>query len=86
MPIVNLTDRFVTSLKPAVKAVEWFDEVTRGLSLKMSPGGASTYYFNYTHPPRRWTSSPYPDWSGRRGAVAGGAGTGCPARRGRIPG
>jgi integrase len=48
MPVVNFTDRFLRTLKPGDAAVEWFDEDTRGLSLKLNPGGAATWYFNYT--------------------------------------
>jgi integrase len=48
MPVVNFTDRFLRTLKPGALAVEWFDEDTRGLSLKLNPGGAATWYFNYT--------------------------------------
>ncbi len=48
MPVVNFTDRFLRTLKPGASAVEWFDEDTRGLSLKLNPGGAVTWYFNYT--------------------------------------
>jgi integrase len=48
MPVVNFTDRFLRTLKPGASAVEWFDEDTRGLSLKLNPGGAATWYFNYT--------------------------------------
>jgi integrase len=48
MPVVNMTDRFVKTLKRGPNAVEWFDETTRGLSLKVNPGGACTFYFNYT--------------------------------------
>jgi integrase len=48
MPVVNFTDRFLRTLKPGAAAVEWFDEDTRGLSLKLNPGGAATWYFNYT--------------------------------------
>ena len=48
MPVVNFTDRFLRTLKPGASAVEWFDEDTRGLSLKLNPGGAATWYYNYT--------------------------------------
>jgi len=48
MPVVNFTDRFLRTLKPGALAVEWFDEDTRGLSLKLNPGAAATWYFNYT--------------------------------------
>jgi integrase len=48
VPVVNMTDRFVRTLKPSGSAIEWFDEDTRGLSLKVNPGGAVTWYFNYT--------------------------------------
>ncbi len=48
MPVVNMTDRFIKTAKPGPKAVEWFDEDTRGLSLKISPGGSVTWFFNYT--------------------------------------
>jgi integrase len=48
MPVVSFTDRFLRTLKPGEAAVEWFDEDTRGLSLKLNPGGAATWYFNYT--------------------------------------
>jgi integrase len=48
MPVVNMTDRFVKTLKPGAQAVEWFDEETRGLSLKINPGGSVTWYYNYT--------------------------------------
>jgi integrase len=51
MPIVNMTARFLETLKPVAAAVEWFDEDTRGLSLKVNPGGASTWYYNYTRRP-----------------------------------
>jgi hypothetical protein len=48
MPIVAMTDRFIKTLKPGLKPSEWFDENARGLSLKVSPGGSMTFYFNYT--------------------------------------
>jgi integrase len=48
MPVVNMTDRFVKTLKPGAQAVEWFDEDTWGLSLKINPGGSVTWYYNYT--------------------------------------
>jgi integrase len=48
VPVVNMTARFLETLKPAAAAVEWFDEDTRGLSLKLNPGGAATWYYNYT--------------------------------------
>jgi hypothetical protein len=48
MPVVNMTDRFVKTLKPGAQAVEWFDEDTRGVSLKINPGGSVTWYYNYT--------------------------------------
>jgi len=48
MPVVNMTTKFLQSLKPGSAAVEWFDEDTRGLSLKLNPGGAATWYSNYT--------------------------------------
>ena len=48
MPVVNMTALFLETLKPGAAAVEWFDEDTRGLSLKLNPGGAATWYFNYT--------------------------------------
>ncbi len=48
MPVVNMTARFLETLKPGAVAVEWFDEHTRGLSLKLNPGGAATWYFHYS--------------------------------------
>jgi integrase len=48
MPVVDMTDRFVRTIKPGLQAIEWFDEDTRGLSLKVNPGGSVTWYFNYT--------------------------------------
>jgi len=48
MPVVNMTARFLDTLKPGPVAVEWFDEDTRGLSLKINPGGAATWFYNYT--------------------------------------
>jgi len=39
MPVVNMTAKFLETLKPGPAATEWFDEDTRGLSLKMNPGG-----------------------------------------------
>src|SRR2546430_450189 len=48
MPVVNMTDRFVKTLKPGAQVVEWFDEDTRGLSLTINPGGSTTWYYNYT--------------------------------------
>jgi len=43
-----MTARFVETLKPGLVAVEWFDQDTRGLSLKINPGGAATWYFHYS--------------------------------------
>jgi integrase len=48
MPVVNMTARFLETLRPGSVAVEWFDEGTRGLSLRINPGGAATWYYNYT--------------------------------------
>lgn len=48
VPVVNMTARFLETLKPGALAVEWFDEDTRGLSLKLNPGGAGTWYYHYT--------------------------------------
>jgi hypothetical protein len=48
MPVVNMTARFLETLRPGSVAVEWFDQGTRGLSLRINPGGAATWYYNYT--------------------------------------
>jgi integrase len=48
VPVVNMTARFLETLKPGPALVEWFDEDTRGLSLKISSGGAATWYYHYT--------------------------------------
>ena len=47
MPRVRLTDRFVANAKPTEgKRTDYFDEVTKGLTLRVSDnGGTWTYHF-----------------------------------------
>lgn len=46
MPRVNLTDRFVASTRGKAR-VAYFDTKTRGLALRVTPGGAKTWSFVY---------------------------------------
>jgi len=50
MPVVMLTDRFVRSAQPQPdrRQTEYFDEVTRGLSLCAFAGGGKTFYVHFT--------------------------------------
>jgi len=41
------TDRTAAGLRPAAHAVDWRDTITDGLSLRVSPGGAKTWYVLY---------------------------------------
>ncbi len=51
MPLVNLTDRFVTHAKPQGSArTDYFDETTPGLALRVSDGGKKAWTFNFTSP------------------------------------
>ena len=41
MPKVNLTDRFIATLKPQEIAADYFDSATKGLNLRITPTGVS---------------------------------------------
>jgi len=49
MPQVNLTDRFIRSIRPAVKRVEYVDSKVTGLALRVTPNGAKTWAVRYRH-------------------------------------
>ena len=57
------TDRGVKGLRPEAQAVDWVDTSTRGLSLRVSTGGAKTWYLLYRHAgkARRKNLGQYPD-------------------------
>jgi integrase len=62
MPAVKLTDRFISSLRPASRTV-YFDAKTKGLALRVSPRGARTWAFVYRsggRPPQWVTLGTYP--------------------------
>lgn len=44
----NFTARLIDSLKPEAHPVDWFDEQTPGLAIRVAPGGAKTWYLFYT--------------------------------------
>ncbi len=46
MPAVKLTDRFISSLRPASRTV-YFDAKTKGLALRVAPRGGRTWVFVY---------------------------------------
>jgi integrase len=46
MPTKALTDRFVAGAKSATR-ITYFDSKTRGLALRLTPGGVKTWYFVY---------------------------------------
>jgi len=52
MPVVTLTDRFIRTAKPQAgsRQTDYFDEVTKGLSLCASGGGATVFFLHYTRP------------------------------------
>ena len=51
MPVASLTDRFVRSAAGRIGAqVDYFDEITKGLALRVSPGGAKAWSLIYTRP------------------------------------
>jgi integrase len=51
MPRLSLTDRFVAGAKPpAGVRVDYFDEKTAGLALRVSPGGWKSWTFHFTSP------------------------------------
>jgi integrase len=52
MPVRTLTDKFIQGVKPSAgKAqIEYFDTVTKGLSVIVSAGGARVFYLSYTAP------------------------------------
>lgn len=51
MPRVALTDRFVASAKPTDDSqTDFFDETTKGLSLRVGASGQKTWTFNFTSP------------------------------------
>ena len=43
-----LTDRFVQHAKPRGGRMEYFDETTRGLALRVSESGVKSWCFHYT--------------------------------------
>lgn len=45
MPVLSLTDRFVTSAKPGP---EYFDDTVKGLALRVSSGGHKAWTFHFT--------------------------------------
>ena len=51
MPKVALTDRFVAHAKAqGVPQLDYFDESTPGLALRVSSAGRKTWTFHYTSP------------------------------------
>ena len=61
MPRLDLTDRFVSGLRPSGRAV-YFDAKSRGLALRATPNGAKTWAFIYRAggKPRWMTLGTYP--------------------------
>ena len=47
MPIVTLTDRFCANTKANGGRVDYFDEKTRGLALRIAPSGVKTFTLHY---------------------------------------
>ena len=71
MPTVTLTARFLESVKPAGSRIEYFDEHTPGLAIRVSESGVKTWVLLYRTQPsedtqdtprlRRLTLGRYPD-------------------------
>jgi hypothetical protein len=47
MPRANITDRMLTSLKPARELVEWWDKSTPGFGIRVTPKGKKTWFVMY---------------------------------------
>lgn len=47
MPSLMLNARFVATVKPSPKRVEYCDTNVSGLALRVTPGGAKTYVVRY---------------------------------------
>lgn len=60
---VSFTDRGVKGLRPEAHAVDWIDALTQGLSLRVSSGGAKTWYllYRFAGKARRKKLGRYPD-------------------------
>jgi integrase len=50
MPRLSLTDRFVAGAKAETARIDYFDEKTPGLALRVSPGGSKAWTFHFTSP------------------------------------
>lgn len=50
MPVVHLTDRFCATVKPGQERADYFDEVTSGLCLRVTPAGVKTWAVLFTSP------------------------------------
>jgi len=64
MPTVTLTDRFVTTLPPPARRVEYHDGGCRGLVLRVTPSGVKTWTLRYrteAGSTQRLTLGIYPD-------------------------
>ncbi len=61
----TLTARFIESLKPSDRRVEYVDGMVRGLALRLSPTGAKSWVLLYRihQRLRRWTIGTYPTLS-----------------------
>ena len=62
MAATVLTARFVDSVKPVARRVEYFDRNANGLALRVSPSGAKSWVMLYRAQRRlrRWTIGTYP--------------------------
>ena len=52
MPKLDLTDRFIATLKPQEKAADYFDTKAKGLNLRISPTGVKAWSVRFTSPRR----------------------------------
>jgi integrase len=50
MPKLELSDRFISTLKPAESAADYFDSKARGLNLRVTPTGVKAWYVMFTSP------------------------------------
>ena len=50
MPRVDLSDRFIATLKPKEIAADYFDSKARGLNLRVTPTGVKAWSVMFTSP------------------------------------
>ena len=65
MPFQILNDQYIKSIKPTEKRVEIYDELVKGLAIRVTKTGHKSfvYRYRYNNSVKRFTIGTYPDIS-----------------------